>query len=223
MNKIIYIVVVVLMGVVGYQAFQMRELKKEIVKKQNEPEVTIHIDKVENKTNLIQSDKNKTLDKVVKKDFQKIFKDIFGNKEVKEGINKSVIEFKKGLNQAITELQKQVKSMDNDNGNIFNDLIKELGVGEFKTFKDNGEFYSYTIDIDSEHSRVNIDAKNGFLYIDITSKDEKKSENSVIKKQSQRSIVLSLPKDGLVEKIKSEYKNKKLYITIPKIKSKIKT
>ncbi len=218
MNKVIYIIVVVLVGVVGYQTFQMQELKSELIKKQKEPEVVIHIDKVQPTKEAIGHDKNSSLDKVLKSDFQKVFKDVFGNKEVKDGINKSVTEFKKGLNQAITELQKQVKNMDKNSGNIFNDLIKQLGVGEFKTFKDNGDVYSYVIDVDGEHSRVNIDAKNGFLYIDITSKDEKKSKNSVVKKESQRSVVLQLPKDAKVEQIKSEYKDKKLYITIPKVK-----
>ena len=218
MNKFIYVIVVVLIGVVGYQTFQMQELKRELIKKQKEPEVVIHVHKAE-KSNSSQSDKNRSIDEVLRSDFQQIFKDVFGNKEVKDGIKQSVTEFKKGLNQAISELQKQVKDMDKDGGSIFNELIKELGVGEFKTFEDRGDFYSYVIDVDGEHSKVNIDAKNGFLYLDITSKDEKISKNSVVKKQSKRSIVLQLPKDGETEKIKSEYKDKKLYITIPKVKA----
>ncbi len=219
MNKVIYIIVAVLVGVVGYQAVQMQELKKELIKKQKEPEVLIHIDKVQRTKQSLQTDKNSSLDRVLKSDFQKIFKDVFGNKEVKDGINQSVTEFKKGLNQAIIQLQKQVNSMDKDSGNIFNDLIKNLGAGQFKTFVDKGKIYSYVIDVDGEHSKVNIDAKNGFLYVDISSKDEKKTKNSVVKEQSKKSIVLQLPKDGEIEKIRSEYKDKKLYITIPKIKS----
>ena len=219
MNKIMYLVVAVLVGVVGYQTMQMQELKSELIKKQKEPEVVIHIQKQEPRKESSKSDENRSLDQVLKSDFQKIFKDVFGNKEVKDGINQSVTEFKKGLNQAMSELQKQVKEMDKDSGNIFNDLIKELGVGEFKTFEDKGDVYSYTLEVDGERSKVNIDTKNGFLYIDITSKDEKKTKNSVIKKQSQKSIVLQLPKDGEIEKIKSEYKDKKLSITIPKAES----
>ena len=219
MNKIIYLVVAVLVGVVGYQTMQMQELKSELIKKQKEPEIVIHIQKQKPSRVTNSSDRNSSLDKVLKSDFQKIFKDVFGNKEVKDGINQSVTEFKKGLNQAMSELQKQVKEMDKDSGNIFNDLIKELGVGKFKTFEDKGDVYSYTLEVDGERSKVNIDTKNGFLYIDITSKDEKKTKNSVIKKQSQKSIVLQLPKDGAIEKIKSEYKDKKLSITIPKAKS----
>ena len=218
----LYLVIFFLIIVVGYELKQIEELKQELIKKEKEPKVVVHIEKTEPVKQNLQSDSNKSLDEVIKSDFQKIFRDIFGNKEVKEGIKQSIDEFKKGLNQAITELQKQAKELDKVDGDIFNDLIKEFGVGEFKTFEDRGDFYSYTIDVDGEKSKVDINAKNGFLYVDISSKEEKKDKNSVIKKESKKSIVLSLPKDAILEKIKSEYKDKKLTITIPKIKNKVK-
>ena len=212
MNKLIYLVIIALIGVVGYQSVELSRLKKELIKKSKEPEVIIHVTKVQpNSTS--KSDENSSLDTVLKNDFQKIFKDVFSHKEVKESIK----EFKKGLNQTINELQKQLKDMDKEGVDIFGELVKELGVKEFKTFKDMGDYYQYVIDVDGEHSKVNIDAKNGYLYIDITSKTDKKGKNSVIKKESKRSYVIKLP-DADVEKIKSEYKNKKLYLTIPKKK-----
>lgn len=232
MKVVLYLVILFLIIAVGYEAKQIEELKKMV--KNDQPEVTINIDKdslkstnnnlhnsktITKSKQIIQNDKNlDELQKTIQKDFHQLFKDIFGNKEVKKEIKQSVFEFKKGLNQAISELQKQVNSMDKDSANIFNELVKEFGAGEFKTFEDKGEFYSYVIDVNGKHSKVNIDAKNGFLYIDIVSKDEKKDKNSVLTKESQKSIVLLLPKDGKIEDIKSRYKDKKLYITIPKIK-----
>ena len=222
MNKFLYPIIIILIIVVGYQTIQLQELKKELLKKQKEPEVVIHIEKKEPTKQNIYQDKNSSIDEVIKSDFQKLFKDFFGNKEVKEGIKQSIVEFKKGLNQALSQLQQEFRQMDKESASVFNDLIKELNVGEFKTFEDKGDFYSYSIDIDAKRSKVNIDAKDGFLYIDITSKDEQRDKNKVIQKESKKSIVLSLPKDALLEKIKSEYKDKKLTITIPKIKSKVK-
>ena len=222
MNKIVYLIVLVLAVFVGYQSLELNKLKKELIKKSKEPEVIIHIEKVEPRSSTQKRDVNKSIDRVIKEDFQKIFKDIFGNKEVKDGIKQSVNEFKKGLNQAITQLQKQLKDMDKDSGNIFNDIIKEFGALEHESFHDMGDYYQYIVNVDGSKSRVDINAKNGYLYIDITSKQEKKEQNSVIKKQSQRSYIIKLPNNGLVEKIKSEYKDKKLYITIPKVKAKVK-
>ena len=213
MNKLIYLVIIALIGVVGYQSVELSRLKKELIKKSKEPEVIIHVTKVQSSP-ANKSDENSSLDTVLKNDFQKIFKDVFSHKEVKESIK----EFKKGLNKTINELQKQLKDMDKEGGDIFGDLFKELGVKEFETFKDMGDYYQYVIDVDGEHAKVNIDAKDGYLYIDITSKTDKKNKNSVIKKESKRSYVIKLP-DADVQKIKSEYKNNKLYLTIPKNKN----
>jgi len=221
-NKIVYLIVLVLAVFVGYQSLELNKLKKELIKKSKEPEVIIHIQKVEPQSSTQERDVNKSIDRVIKEDFQKIFKDVFGNKEVKDGIKQSVNEFKKGLNQAITELQKQLKDMDKDSGNIFNDIIKEFGVGKYESFHDMGDYYQYIVDVDGSKARVDINAKNGYLYIDITSKQVKKVQNSVLKKQSKKSYIIKLPNNGLVEKIKSEYKDKKLYITIPKVKAKVK-
>ena len=106
--------------------------------------------------------------------------------------------------------------MDKESANVFNDLVKEIGVANNESFKDMGNYYQYKVSVDGEHSKVGINAKNGYLYIDITTKQEQNIHDSVVKSESQKSYVITLPKNGLLEKIKSEYKDKMLYINIPK-------
>jgi len=221
MKTILSLVIVALIGAVGYLWVQLQDVKKEL--KKEEPKVTINIQKsspVVSHTRSNYHDNNQStddLDKVIKKDFQKIFKDIFGNKEVQKQIKESVAEFKKGLNQAITELQKQVQTMDKESGNVFDQLLKELGAGEFKVFEDKKDFYELKIDLHHDkNAKVEIDANGNLLSIKVTSHIEKKVQNKIVKQESLKSYLVKIPNDAVIDMIRSEYKDGMLYITVPK-------
>ena len=220
MKAILSLVIVALIGAVGYLWTELKQVKSEL--KKEEPKVVINIHKNEPKvtTKSHYHDSNQSaeeLQKTVKKDFQKIFKDIFGNKEVQKQVKEGMSEFKKGLNQAITELQKSVNEMDKDSGNIFGEILKELGAGEYKVFEDKGSFYELVIDIHHDkNAKVEIDAKNGLLSVKVTSHIEQKTQTQVIKKKSLKSFLVKIPSDAVMEMIKSEYKDGKIYITVPK-------
>jgi HSP20 family molecular chaperone IbpA len=220
MKTLLSIVILALAGAVIYLWTQLQDVKKEL--KKEGPKVTINIQKNEPKVttkNNFNHDENqsvKELEQTLKKDFQKIFKDIFGNKEVQTQIKESVSEFKKGLNQAITELQKQVNEL-SKNDDFFNDLLKELGAGSYKVFEDKGDFYELKIDLHQDkNAKVDIDSKGDILSVKVTSKIEQKTENKVVKKESMKSYIVKIPQDGVLDMIKSEYKDGMLYITIPK-------
>jgi HSP20 family molecular chaperone IbpA len=220
MKTLLSIVILALAGAVIYLWTQLQDVKKEL--KKEGPKVTINIQKNEPKVttkNNFNHDENqsvKELEQTLKRDFQKIFKDIFGNKEVQTQIKESVSEFKKGLNQAITELQKQVNEL-SKNDDFFNDLLKELGAGSYKVFEDKGDFYELKIDLHQDkNAKVDIDSKGDILSLKVTSKIEQKTENKVVKKESMKSYIVKIPQDGVLDMIKSEYKDGMLYITIPK-------
>jgi HSP20 family molecular chaperone IbpA len=220
MKTLLSIVILALAGAVIYLWTQLQDVKREL--KKEGPKVTINIQKNESKVttaNNFNHDNNqsvKELEQTLKKDFQKIFKDIFGNKEVQTQIKESVTEFKKGLNQAITELQKQVNEL-SKNDDFFNDLLKELGAGSYKVFEDKGSFYELKIDLHQDkNAKVDIDSKGDILSVKVTSKIEQKTDNKIVKKESMKSYIVKIPKDAVLDMIKSEYKDGMLYITIPK-------
>jgi HSP20 family molecular chaperone IbpA len=220
MKTLLSIVILALAGAVIYLWTQLQDVKKEL--KKDEPKVTINIQKNEPKVttkNNLSHDRNqnvKELEQTLKRDFQKIFKDVFGDKEVQTQIKESMSNFKKGLNQAITELQKQVNEL-SKNDDFFNKLSKELGTGSYKVFEDKGSFYELKIDLHQDRdTKVDIDSKEDILSVKITSKIEQKTQNKVVKKKSMKSYIVKIPQDGVLDMIKSEYKDGVLYITIPK-------
>jgi len=224
MKTVLSIVIIALMGAVGYLWVQLQEVKKELNKQ--EPKVIINIHKDNSKSavnkkigqNLVDTNAStKQLEETIKEDFQKIFKDIFGNKEVQKQIKEGVNEFKKGLNQALKQLQEQVKSMDKNGENIFDELVKELGGGEYKVFEDKKNFYELVLDLHHDaNAKVEIDAKGNLLSVKVTSHYEEKTKDKVVKKESFKSYMVKIPNDAVIDMIRSEYKNGMLYITVPK-------
>jgi len=224
MKTVLSLIIVALIGAVGYLWVQLQEVKKELNKK--EPKVVINIHKNTSKrevgvqNSLSQVDKNASaqdLQEVVKKDFQKIFKDIFGNQEVQKEIKEGVTEFKKGLNQLITQLQKNLNDMDKNGGDIFDDLLKDLAGGEYKVFDDKKDFYQLIIDLHHDKdAKVEIDAKGNILSVKVTSHYEEKQKDKVVKKVSEKSYIIKIPGDAVIDMITSEYKEGMLYITVPK-------
>ena len=228
MKTVLSLIIVALIGAVGYLWVQLQDVKKELNKQ--EPKVVINIEKPSSAVSHPQTrsnyhDQNQSIDdlqKTVKKDFQKIFKDIFGNKEVQTQIKEGVAEFKQGLNQALSELQKNLNNMNKESGNIFNDIVKELGAGELKVFEDKKDFYELKIDLNHDkNAKVEIDANGNLLSVKVTSHIEQKTQNHVVKKESLKSYIVKIPNDAVIDMIRSEYKDGMLYITVPK-KGKVK-
>jgi len=221
MKTLLSLIIVALIGAVGYLWTQLQDVKKELNKQ--EPKVIINIHKNEPKSVTAKqsfhesNDSSKELEETIKSDFKKIFKDIFGNPKVQKEIKDGVQEFKKGLNQALSELQKNVNKMDKESGNIFDNLLKELGAGELKVFEDKNSFYELIIDLHhDENAKVEIDVKGNLLSVKVTSHYEQKVENKVVKKESFKSYIVQIPRDCVIDMVKSEYKNGMLYITVPK-------
>jgi len=222
MKTVLSLIIVALAGAVGYLWVQLQEVKKEI--KKEEPKVVINIHKNEAvkrglSTNLTDTNTtpSKNLEETIARDFQKIFKDIFGNPEVQQQIKEGVTEFKKGLNQALSELKKQMEEMDKESGGIIENLLKELGAGELKIFDEKNDYYELIIDLHNDkNAKVEIDAKNGILSVKVTSHYEEKVQNQVVKKESFKNYIVKIPVDAVMDMIKSEYKNGMLYITVPK-------
>ena len=217
MKTILTLIILALVGAVFYLYTQLQELKQTI--KKDEPKVTINIQKKEQRKTpqTTYHDKNKSLqdlDKTIKKDFQQIFHDIFGNPEVKKQLNEGVNQ----LNQVMKELQNQVQKMGKDD-NFFDKLFQQLGADSFKKFEDKKDFYELNIDLHHDkNAKVDINSKNGILSINITSKVEQKTNNQVITKQSQKSYVVQIPDDAMIDMIKSTYHDGVLTITVPKKK-----
>lgn len=237
MKNIAYIIIFVLLIIVGYEAYQIEQLKNRL--KKDEPKVTINIDKA-NDTKQLQTnvnpqmvstlhnnvdpnskkiDTNKSLEdfkNTIQADFQKLFQDVFGNEEVKKQLSQSIEEFQKNLTQAMQEFQKQMK--DFDSNEIFGKLFEGLNPQSFKVFEDKGDYYEFVTKLEDKNAKVDINVKSGYIFINIKSHIEKKMDNQIIKQESQQNYIVKLPKDAKVETLKSTYKDKKLYITIQKEK-----
>ena len=246
MKSYLYVIIVLLLVVVGYEGYQIEQLKKMVKKdsiSKEEPKVTINLSQkstptsvqtkswmknnfqnpqqTQNQSNPIQhmaknNQSIEELQKTIEQDFKKLFNDIFGNKEVKEQLHQSVIEFQNTMNQMMQEIQKQMKDFD-ANG-FFDEFLKDLNPKSFKVFEDKGSYYEFSTPLADKNAKVDVNVKNGYIFIKIKSHIEEKSANQVIKRESQQNYVVKVPKDALVNTIKSEYKNGKLYITIQKAK-----
>jgi len=221
MKALMTLIIIALMGAVGYLWIQLKEVKQELNKK--EPKVVINIHKDNAKAvvprSTLHDSNNSTqkLEETIKRDFQQIFKDIFGNPDVQKQIKEGVSEFKKGLSQALNELQKNINNLDKESGSVFNELLKELGGGEYKVFDEKANYYELIIDLHNDKdAKVEIDANGNILSVKVTSHYEKKVDNKIIKKESFKNYIVKIPTDAVIDMIKSEYKDGKLYVTVPK-------
>lgn len=213
-TPLIIIVILILIAVVAYQGYQINQLKKEkpVVK---EPEITINIQKQEPvKQKTIADDNLSSLEETIKQDFKKLFTDIFGNKQVQDGLKKGIDEFKSGLNDAVGQIQKELGTL-SKNDSFFKDILKEFDLKSYKSFQDIGDRYELELDLPSkENSKLQLDVKNGFIHIVVDSKQESKN----ITKSTSQSFIVKVPSDSMIEMIKSDYSDGKVTITIPKIK-----
>ena len=223
MKTLLSLVILFLIGAVGYLWVELKNVKQEL--KKDEPKVVINIHKDDKKKDLNKycvknvNDLNSTQDlqTLIKKDFQKLFSDIFANPQVQKQIKSGIKEFQDSLQEAINELQKNFKDLNQKGKSVLDEFIKELGAGEFRVFDDKDDYYELKIDLNHDkNAKVEIDAKDGLLYVKVTSHFEQKEGDKIIKKESYKNYIVKIPGDASLELIKSTYKDGMLYITIPK-------
>ncbi len=244
MNKnIIVIIGFILIGIIGYQAYLIDKTSETplLQTKKQQPDITVNIEKKsivkevkELNTPISQSSQTQINpddmfdEELIKEDLNRLFKNIFGNPKLQEGI-------KEGLKEAELQLQEGIKEMEKGLGDLnleleklsqsdpfFKDLLSTLTNKNQLEFTDRGEDYSLLLDIPGGiDSKIDIKTKENFLVISISQNIEKteQTNNSTVHSKSikEHTNTLFIPVDALIDKLKTEYKNNTLEITIPKI------
>jgi len=242
MNKNITIGIgFILVAIIAYQGYLLSQKDKitinsnsvkKVVKKDEKPQINIKFDNQQQKTNIQQSQNSinsfgidKDDQKKIMKNFKNLINSIFASKDVQNALT----EFKAQATMGINELQKQLQDMPKQLDNLstelsddpfFGELLKNLKTIDTKSFKEENGKYITTLDIPKD-AKVDINVKDNLLTITSTKtkKTINSSQNKTIQSNSSQSsqIALPIPPDSLVQKMKTEYKNGKLTIIIPKI------
>ncbi len=241
MNKnLIALVGLFLVAVIAYQAYLLG--KKEALQTNipKEPKITVTIDdkafedqvktdKNIKTTQLSQTQSQQPLidEEKIKEDLNRLFKDIFDNPKVKEEINKNFSEFQQQLHQGISQFQKEMFKMTQEfekaakNDTFLKDFFKNLNFPKTLRFSDlKDHYYLKTEPIADENSTIDIKVKGDFMLITVNKVLIKKEEadSAIVKKEIKKKeqILVSLPKDADISKLKTIYNNSSLEITIPK-------
>ncbi len=241
MNKnIVTIVGFVLIGIIAYQAYLLDKNSTTplIQAKEEQPEINIEIEKKSiekeiNKSTMqisqTEFNSNEMFDEeLIKEDLNRLFKNIFGNPKLQEGI-------KEGLKEAELQLQEGIKEMEKGFGDLnleleklsqsdpfFKDLFNTLTNKNQLQLTDRGKDYYLSLNIDGGvNSKIDIKTKDGFLTISILENIEKTEQknNTTLHTKSikEHKNTLFIPSDAAIDELKTEYKNNTLEITIPKI------
>ncbi len=252
MNKnLIYFIITILVATIAFQSYLLYKkdnqaqndlnITKEIIKK-DEPKITINIDKtpliVEKKeekpdpheeVNNLTSKQKESNDSLpsfnpeqIEKDITKIFTDIFGSKEMQEGLKQFKEQAEEGIKQLQEGLQKLPQEFDKLSDELkkdpfFSQLIDGLKHTRELKLEDLGDNYYLKTEVPGgKESTIDIKTKNSILTIVIVQKEE---SNTTIEDRRIQEIVL-LPEDAFIDHLKTNYENGILEITIPKIKNK---
>jgi HSP20 family molecular chaperone IbpA len=252
MNKnLIYFIITILVATIAFQSYLLYKkdnqakndlnITKEIIKK-DEPKITINIDKtplvVEKKeeksnpheeVNNLTSKQKELNDSIpslnpeqIEKDITKIFTDIFGSKEMKEGLKQFKEQAQEGIKQLQEGLQKLPQEFDKLSEELkkdpfFSQLIEGLKHTRELKLEDLGDSYYLKTEVPGgKSSTIDIKTKNSILTIVIMQKED---NNLTLEDRRSQEIVL-LPEDAFIDHLKTNYENGILEITIPKIKNK---
>jgi len=257
MNKnIITLIGLILVAIIGYQAYLLNKTSDTPLfeTKKDEPKITVNIEKksiekevrelnqpksnltpnssqTQNNLSQNQIDPKEMFDeKVIKKDMEKLFKDVFGNPKLQQGI-------KDGISQMQEQLQNGLKDMEKELGNLsgefekmddpfFKDLLAGLSGGFAQTnrlqFTDRGSDYYLKLDIPGgSDSDIDIQTKANLLTLTITQKKVQKTQNKNSTMQSEsmskNQNILLIPDDAFIDKLQTKYENGILEITVPKV------
>ncbi len=252
MNKnLIYFIITILVATIAFQSYLLYKrdnssqndlnITKEIIKK-DEPKITINIDKTplimekkEKRTHTPDIANNLTQEKKelnnsipsfnpeqIEKDISKVFTNIFGSKEMQEGVKQFKEQAEEGIKQLQQELQKLPQEFDKlskelKNDPFFSQLLDGLKQTRELKLEDLGNSYYLKTEVPGgKDSTIDIKTKNNILTIIIIQKEE---SNTTISQRRSQEVVL-LPEDAFVDHLKTNYENGILEVTIPKIKNK---
>ncbi|RUM67203.1 MAG: hypothetical protein DSZ06_01715 [Sulfurospirillum sp.] len=233
----------ILVGIIAYQGYLLYkkdhpDLEISSIEKKTEvqkPKISVNIAPKKSphptsnqniQTSSLQSNLSSDEEKI-KKSFENLLQSIFSSKEVQEGLAEFKIQAQEGFKQLQKELQNLPKQLDNLSNElkddpIFSQFFQNIKNLTAKELEDKGDYYytKFTL-LDPKNSEVNIDADEKFLNISITTKIKQQIEinGTITTKEStqQTKTIISIPKDALVEKLQTSYKNGLLEIKIPKI------
>ncbi len=235
MNKNIVIVIgFILIAIIGYQAYLLDKSSDtpKFATKKEQPQITVNIEKetkiADKPIKQTQFNPDEMFDEeLIKEDLNRLFKNIFGNPKLQEGI-------KEGLKEAEQQLQTGIKEMEKGFGDLsleleklskndpfFKDLLNTLKDKNQLEFTDRDKDYYLSLEIaGGANSKIDIKTKNGFLTILVFQNLEtiKQLGDSTIKSKSikEHKNTLKIPSDALIDKLKTEYNNNTLEIIIPK-------
>ncbi len=258
MNKnIIIIAGVILLVIIAYQAYLLNSIKssnnKEINSSKHTPTIkdeNLSIKKIEDRdkpTITIQSStplkesnitaqkdiSNLSIDEMfdeelIKEDLNRLFKNIFQNPKLQEGIKEGFEQMQKELQSGLEQMQKGFGELTeeidklSENDPYFKEFIKKITPKDYLNFIDRDDYYYVEIPIvDGDKSKIDIKASGDILTVTVTKdiKKEQKNQNTTIyiESLSESKKSLKIPSDALIEKIESNYQDGLLKITIPKI------
>jgi len=231
----------ILVAIIAYQGYLLSQKDKtalnsnsvnKVVNEDKKPQIDITFNNQQQKTNIKQNQNSINSFKIDKDDQEKImanFKNLINSIFASKDVQNALTQFKSQATMGIKELQKELqnlpKQLDNlstelSNDPFFGEVLKNLKMIDTKSFKEENGRYITTLDIPKD-AKVKIDVNDNLLTITSTktTKTINSSQNKTIQSNSTQSsqIALSIPHDSLVEKLKTEYKNGKLMIIIPKI------
>ena len=242
MNKNIIITIgFILVAIIGYQAYLLNkssdnpllEIKKE------QPEITVDIEKkpIEQKTKELNQplaqnklDPQEMFDEeLIKEDLNRLFKNIFGNPKLQEGIKDGLKEMEQQLQLGLKEMEKGFGNLTQEldklskNDPFFKDLFSTLSNTNRLKFTDRGDDYYLLLNIPGgADSKIDIKTKDNILTLTITQKiiQNIQNQNSTIKSESlkQHQNILLIPDDAFIDKLDTKFKDNVLEIIVPKVK-----
>jgi HSP20 family molecular chaperone IbpA len=252
MNKnLIMFIGFILLAVIGVQSYllykkdnpEITDLNTPIIKtieKKDEPQVSINIDKTplkkeekqsrnnDIKSNLTPQAQMELDTKKIEDDVKKLFSDLFGSKEVQDGLK----EFKEQAELGLKQLQEQMQNLPKElekfsqeaqQDPFFSQVFSGLLNGtKSLNFEDKGDHYYLQIPLpQGKDSKVDIKTKGNILSILVEQKhtEKKIQNNSTIQtaSQSKSQDIVMIPHDAFVDKLNTKYKDNVLEITVPKV------
>ena len=244
MNKnLIAIIGMILVAIIGYQAYLLGKKDAQIKEKAPEPKITVSIDKniiprkkqtkavTSQTTSHVTPQQEPLIDeKKLKSDLNKLFNDIFGNPKVKKEIQKNISQMQEQLQSGMQDFQKEMLQMTQElqkasqNDDFLKGLFKNFNLPKMQQFSDKGDhYYLQTAVPGNAKSAVDVQVKRGFIRILINHvyHEDRQENGIVIKKEvhNKQQVFIAIPKDADVQNLKTNYKDGLLEISIPKLKA----
>ncbi len=244
MNKnLIALVGFVLVGIIAYQAYLLGKRDAQTAQETAAPtpKITVEIEKEHpsvpktvHTTRQVSTPSSNTSaaeplidEKRIKEDFNRLFKDIFGNPKVQTEIQKNISQMQQQLQEGMSQFQQEIVAMTAElqKASAEDPLLKELfqnfNFPKARSFKDEGNIYTLDIEVPAnEKSSVDVKVKKGFVIVLINKvTEEERTENGVVVKKElkkKKQLLLAIPEDADSEKLETKYDNGRLRLILPK-------